>query len=107
MSLKISQPRLPSAAGGPAVVVLAGEIDVATCPQLRAHLEKLVRLRQNHLLLDLTQVSFLDSSGLGALAAVYRRLAPRDGSISLTGVNQHIKRVLHITRLDQILLVHD
>jgi anti-anti-sigma regulatory factor len=63
MSLKISQPRLPSAAGGPAVVVLAGEIDVATGPQLRAHLEKLVRLRQNHLLLDLTQVSFLDSSG--------------------------------------------
>jgi anti-anti-sigma regulatory factor len=44
---------------------------------------------------------------VGALAAVYRRLAPRDGSISLTGVNQHIKRVLHITRLDQILLVHD
>ena len=59
-------------ADGSAVLKAAGEIDMATVPELRRCLDMLT----GHVLLDLSAVAFLDSTGIGALAQTRNRLQP-------------------------------
>ena len=62
------------------VVVVRGEIDVATSPQLRNDLSALIGGGARHLTLDFAAVSFVDSSGLGVLVGTYKRLREDGGS---------------------------
>jgi len=84
-----------------ATLVLNGEIDMATAPALR-HLADNLPLRElQRLTVDMCDVGFMDSTGVGFLVAVRKRMAP--GS-ELTVVNPAptVSRVLQITGLDSI-----
>jgi len=85
-----------------AVVHVSGEIDLATCPQLRDVLAELVDRGIYHLVVDLEQVSFLDSSGIGVLMGVYRRIREHGGSLRLTAPSAQVRRVLDLTRVTMV-----
>ncbi len=86
-----------------AVVHISGEVDLATCPQLRDVLAELVDRGVHHLIVDLEQVSFLDSSGIGVLIGVLRRLREHGGSLHLTAPRPHVRRVLELTGITTLL----
>jgi anti-sigma B factor antagonist len=86
-----------------AIVHVGGEVDVATCPQLREVLDELVDLGIYHLVVDLEKVRFLDSSGIGLLMGVYRRIREHGGSLRLTGPSPQVRRVLELTRVTTLL----
>jgi anti-sigma B factor antagonist len=88
------------------VLVVAGEIDVFTAPLFKQAIVNLVAEGYRHLFIDMSDVSFMDSSGFGALLSATKRLRPEGGSLSLIGCNHAIQRMLHLTRLDTILGVH-
>jgi anti-sigma B factor antagonist len=81
--------------GEATVVHPGGEVDVFTAPLLRK------------LVVDLSEVSFLDSTGLAVLVGVWQRLRYHEGSFALAGANPRISQVLHTTRLAQPLRLHD
>ena len=54
-----------------------------------------------HVVIDLSEVEFVDSSGLGAVVAVLKRLGP-DGRLGLVGVRDTVATVLKLTRLDRV-----
>jgi anti-sigma B factor antagonist len=83
---------------GCVVVRPAGEIDLSNTDALRGHLSSLVE--RGHVVLDLSGVSFLDSTALGVLITVRRRAADRGTSIHLAGAYGTALRVLQITGLD-------
>lgn len=58
-------------------------------------------------LLDMTNVTFLDSSGLGALVAIWRTLSSRRGKIKLSGVRPMVRTVFDMTRMDRIFEMYD
>ena len=89
--------------GDRAVVQVSGEVDLATCPQLRAQLIELVDQGVYHLIVDLEQVSFLDSSGIGVLIGALRRLREHGGSLRLTAPSPPVRRVLELTGVTTIL----
>jgi len=89
------------------VLIVAGEIDVFTAPLFKQAIVNLVADGQRHLFLDMREVSFMDSSGFGALLGATKRLRPEGGSLNLIGCNRTIQRMLHLTRLDTILGVFD
>ncbi len=89
------------------VLAVAGEIDVFTAPLFKQAVVNLVAEGHRHLFLDMREVTFMDSSGFGALLGATKRLRPEGGSLNLIGCSRTIQRMLHLTRLDTILGVFD
>lgn len=90
---------------GSMVVFAAGEIDLATSPTLREVMVEAVE-SQRHLIVDLSAVSFLDSTGLSVLLRTNQRIAATHKSMSLVGPTGIVAKVLRITGVDQAIPVH-
>lgn len=83
----------------------SGEIDMDNAPILEDRLGALVE--QGHTVLDLSGVTFLDSTALSAVIVAYRRAQARDHSLRLAGAKGWVRRILKITELDVVLEHHD
>jgi anti-sigma B factor antagonist len=84
------------------VVTVTGEIDVCTAPEFKSVVNKAIFTGAQNLIVDLTDVSYMDSSGFGTLLGATKRIKPRGGSVNLVGCSEAIERMLKITRLDTI-----
>jgi anti-sigma B factor antagonist len=91
---------------GRTVVDISGEIDVYTAPTLREHLSELVADGKYHLVLDLEQVAFLDSTGLGVLVGGLKRVRAHEGSLQLVCTQERILKVFRITGLTKVFPIH-
>jgi anti-anti-sigma factor len=85
------------------LVEASGELDLATAPDLGARLSSALDHGRIFIVVDLTQVSFLDSTALNVLVAAHRRAEMAGGAITLTGIAPNIHRILKITGLDSVL----
>ena len=100
---------LDAVASGPhAVVVVRGEIDAHTAPQLRERLLELVTDGIDRLVVDLRDVDFIESVGLGTLIAARKRLRPFDKSLCLVLAPEQtvLRRTFEITGLDRVFPIH-
>ncbi|NUT56205.1 MAG: STAS domain-containing protein [Thermoleophilia bacterium] len=84
---------------------VTGELDLYTAPQLENEFVCMLRDGAAYVLVDLREVPFLDSSGLGVLLAAANRLG-KDGLV-LTGLGIESRRVLEITGADRLLTLVD
>jgi anti-anti-sigma factor len=84
---------------GIAIAELAGELDLARAPALREQLLGLLRPGSSRLILDLSQVSFADASGLAVLVGTGRRARRLGGFQRLAAVSPQVARVLNLTGL--------
>jgi anti-sigma B factor antagonist len=90
-------------AGPWTIVRVAGELDLHTSPQLRDHVLSMVGEQQGvRLALDLTDAGFLDSSSLGMLVTLLKRVKERDGDLRLVGVSGSPMKVFTLTGLDRV-----
>ena len=86
------------------VVSVAGELDLETVPRLRALVDgELARSGAANLLLDLSEASFLDSSGLGVILGRYREISGAGGRMGITGARKAVRRVLRLSGVTQII----
>lgn len=85
---------------GRALMSLSGELDLAVAPDLVTELEYALDHVSPHLVLDLTKVEFIDSSGLTMLLRVRQLTQERNGSLVLTGANEALDYLLSLTRLN-------
>ena len=89
--------------GDCAVLQVTGEVDVYTAPALREGIRELAARGAVHLIADLTQVDFLDSTGLGALVGGLKRLREAGGSLALVISAPRILRIFQVTGLTKVL----
>ena len=82
-----------------------GELDAYTVGQFRDALAELATTRR--LLIDLSEVPFMDSSGLGALIGGIRRAREADGDVTVACGRPTLTRLLHTTGFDRIVAVED
>jgi anti-sigma B factor antagonist len=85
---------------GGVIVRVGGEIDMATEPELSKHL---AGLNGNRVLLDLSDVRFIDSCGFRALLQAHQRSEADGGGLVISGVAPIAFQALHILGLDSIL----
>ena len=90
-----------------AVVAVRGEIDVYTAPKLRERLLEVISEGHNRVVVDLTEVGFLDSTGLGVLVGALKRVRGNSGELTLAGVHERIRKIFDITGLTTVFGVHD
>lgn len=86
---------------------MAGEVDLATAPQLREALLHEAEEGTQNILVDLREVEFLDSSGLGVLVGVLKRMRERGGELALACSEGPVLKVLTITGLDRVFPIHE
>ncbi|MCA3510639.1 MAG: STAS domain-containing protein [Rhodobacter sp.] len=87
------------------VRAMDNRIDAAVAIQFKEHMRDLVKAAPPRVMLDLSGVTFLDSSGLGALVAVMKLLGP-DRRLELCGLTPAVERVFRLTRMDTVFTVH-
>ena len=90
---------------GCAVVSLEGELDLATAPQLRERLVVLAEENDPDIVLDLTHLSFIDSTGLSVLVMALNRSRAAGGSIMLRNPSASVMRILEITGLVSVFAI--
>jgi anti-sigma B factor antagonist len=88
---------------GPPAVVVSGEVDLACAAELRAAIERVGETEPAVLVIDLSDVSFVDSSGLGAIAGGLRAQRRHGGELKVAGAAPHVRRVFEIAGLGQLL----
>jgi anti-sigma B factor antagonist len=91
---------------GTLIVDIAGEIDVYTSPKLREQLVALVGEGARQLVVDLEDVEFIDSTGLGVLVGVLKRIRARGGGMSLVCSHDGLLRVFKITGLEKVFPIY-
>lgn len=92
---------------GTKILDVAGEIDVYTAPQFKEAVNEVIAGGQKHLIIDMGDVTYMDSSGFGTLLSATRRLRPQGGTINLVKCNTAIDRILRITRLNTVFATYD
>lgn len=84
---------------GSVVVTLRGELDLASAPDLQRELLALLEAPVTDVTLDLGELTFLDSSGLGALYRARQQADAGNVALRLEAVPAHVKRVLEVTAM--------
>lgn len=89
------------------VVHVGGEIDVYTAPTLRQRLDERIQSGRHHLVVDLGDVTFMDSTGLGVLVGRLKLVRSYGGSLRLVCTNRRVLKVFAITGLDRVFDIDD
>ena len=89
------------------VIELAGEIDVYTSPTVKDAMTELIDQQHYKLIVDLEQVRYIDSTGLGVLIGGLKRVREHGGSVQLVCTNPQIKKIFDITGLVKIFGIFD
>ena len=92
---------------GFSVIEVTGEVDVHTAPDLDAKLTEITSGGSNKLIVDLSAVEFLDSTGLGVLVKALKHVREHDGSLSVVTATDRISKVFRITGLDAAIGLYD
>jgi anti-sigma B factor antagonist len=91
---------------GQATVTVRGELDLFTAPRLHEALAQSIDLGARRVVVDLARVTFIDSTALGVLIGVGKRLRAGEGSLDIVCQNGNVRRVLELTGLDAVFAVH-
>jgi len=82
---------------------LAGELDLSTASELNVVIDRLIGDGERRLLVDLTELTFCDSTGIAAFVRGDNRVAADGGWLRVTGASGRVKRVFQVTGLADVL----
>ncbi|WP_028863923.1 STAS domain-containing protein [Psychromonas aquimarina] len=82
------------------MVKLSGEMDALGCSKIRPNLEEITTQNHHHIILDISSISFIDSSGIGAIVFLFKRLKEQGRSMEITGVQGQPQELMTLLRID-------
>jgi anti-sigma B factor antagonist len=91
--------------GGTVTLNITGELDALSVPDLRPVLDDLILKGHKKIVVDLSGLRLIDSSGVGAIVYLFRKLRAVGGTVSVRGAADQPLAILRLLKLDQILLV--
>jgi anti-sigma B factor antagonist len=89
------------------VVSVCGEVDLFTAPEFKQRLLSPIAAGVEHVIVDLTRTTFIDSSSLGVLIGAHRRLKARGGRLVVACDDEAIVKTFRITGLDGVFRLVD
>ena len=85
---------------GNLIVQLTGEMDALGCSQIRKDFEALTQQTHHHTLLDINNINFIDSSGIGAIVFLFKRLKEQGRTLEIIGVQGQPQELMKLLRID-------
>ncbi len=82
---------------------IVGEIDAFTAPKLKEKLNAIEKVEGMQAELDLSEVNYMDSTGLGVFVGFYKIVKANGGHVRITGVNSRLQRLFEITGLNEVM----
>lgn len=89
------------------VICIEGELDLGRCPDLELALEEAERTEAGRIILDIEELTFIDSTGLEALLKASRRSASNGNRLQITRGKGHVADLFRLTALDRALPLTD
>lgn len=89
------------------ICVLDGELNINTSPDLRKAFDTIVHNNEKKVLIDFSNVPYIDSSGLATLIEMLQRLRKIGGTMKLANMSQKVKNVFEITKLVKLFEIAD
>ena len=90
------------------ILRLKGELDEISVSDLRMKISNYIdSYKINHLVINLKELSFLDSSGIGFIIGRYHQLKFKDGDITLCQINSKIEKIIYVSGLAKICKIRD
>lgn len=99
----ISEPK----PGSHQVLTLEGEIDLHVSPGIAIQLRNLIKTKAERLVIDLSSVSYIDSSGLAVLIEAMQKVEAYRGKLYLTGMTASVRTIFETSRLDQVFRIRE
>ncbi len=87
---------------GLTVCMIEGEIDINSSPDLKKTFDKLISQKVPKLVINLSKVTYVDSSGLATLVEILKNMRSYGGKMRLTNLSSKIKSLFEITKLDKL-----
>ncbi len=88
------------------LIAVGGEIDLYTAPEFKERMWKLIHAGKKHIVVDLSDATFIDSTTLGVLVGGAKGLRPGGGAMTLVCTEQNIMKIFQITGLDRAFPIH-
>lgn len=88
------------------ILQVSGEVDMARSPELRAVLATHAEAERPALLIDFTEVKYIDSSGLATLVEYVQRSSGFGGRFAVGGLSESVRTIFDIVRLSEVFPVH-
>ena len=87
------------------VFPLEGEIDLHVSPRVAESLGAMIQKKPDRLVVDLSKVSYIDSSGLAVLIEGMQNVQAHGGKFFLAGLQENVRPIFEIARLDQVFII--
>ncbi|MCJ7701853.1 MAG: STAS domain-containing protein [Anaerolineales bacterium] len=84
------------------ILKLSGRFETHTAPQVRQWFDETTLLKPASLVVNMEEVSFIDSTGLSSLIHGMKRAREMNGDLRLCGLRQSVRMILELTRLDKV-----
>ena len=88
--------------GNSTVFLIGGELDALTAPELKDSFDALVAEGRDPITIDLSQLRLIDSSGVGAIVSLYKRVRANGGRVHIVGVSEQPAAIFKLLRLDKV-----
>jgi anti-anti-sigma factor len=88
------------------ILAISGELDMNHVPVVREQLAAAVAEKIPRVLLDLTGITYIDSSGLALFIEHLQRVQTYGGKLALFGLTDSVRHILEVARLDQVFAIH-
>ncbi len=89
------------------VIVPEGEIDIYTSPKLKDTLTRMLKDKEADILIDSKKLDYVDSTGLGALISILKKVKEQDNMIYMENVKPNIRKLFDITNLDKVFVIKE
>ena len=89
------------------VVELSGEIDIDTVNELRERLYEIVEKYPIDIKLDCANLNYIDSTGLGVLVGVLKKVKNNEKNVYLTNLKNTVKKLFLITNLNKVFIIEE
>jgi anti-sigma B factor antagonist len=81
---------------------IEGTLDAVTAPDLRAMVDQLVNERRKSVTLELSSLRLIDSSGVGVIVALFKRIRAHGGQVKIVGLRDQPRAIFRLLRLDRV-----
>lgn len=90
----------------PAIIAPQGELDLHSSPVVKEQLDSIIEAKRPKVVIDLSAVSYIDSSGLAVFIEAMQRVMTYGGSFAICGLQENVRHIFNIARLDQVFRIY-